>query len=66
MELREAFKKQENTLALCQLIVSAANPQVFILDFYKYLLDVMNHFVITIYMYLDKAICSCIIKKALF
>lgn len=41
-ELREAFKKQENTLVLCQLIVSSANPQVFILDFYKYLLDVMN------------------------
>ncbi|XP_043514170.1 importin-4-like isoform X1 [Frieseomelitta varia] len=27
-ELREAFKNQENTLALCRLIASSANPQI--------------------------------------
>ncbi|KOX69401.1 Importin-4 [Melipona quadrifasciata] len=27
-ELRKAFKKQENTLALCQLIISSTSPQI--------------------------------------
>ena len=35
-ELREAFKKQETIQALCQLIISSNNSQVFFIYYYYY------------------------------
>lgn len=36
-ELREAFKKQETIQALCQLIISSNNSQVFFIYYYLYM-----------------------------